>query len=291
MELRQLRSFAVVAEELNVGRAATRLHLTQPSLSRQIAALERSVGVPLFTRVRRRFALTPAGAVLLAAAHEILRRADEAVNDAQRAHSGELGRLRIGFVQSATFEALPRVLRTVQADLPGVCVHVDAMPTDSQLEALTNGDLDVGLLRLPIAEPTIETRVVSRDPLVAALPAAHRLAGRKQLPLSALANEPFVMYTRAYGPSVPDAIIGYCLAAGFSPRIVQQAADVQTIVSLVAANLGVSLLVTPTPPTDEHTVVYRPLTDKLPPWELALAWSKRNESAALKRFLALATAS
>lgn len=291
MELRQLRSFAVVAEELNVGRAATRLHLTQPSLSRQIAALERSVGVPLFTRVRRRFALTPAGAVLLAAAHEILRRADDAVTDAQRAHSGELGRLRIGFVQSATFEALPRVLRTVQADLPGVCVHVDAMPTDNQLEALRNGDLDLGLLRLPIAEPTIETRVVSRDPLVAALPAAHRLAGRKQLPLSALANESFVMYTRAYGPSVPDAIIGYCLAAGFSPRIVQQAADVQTIVSLVAANLGVSLLVTPTPPTDEQTVVYRPLTDKLPPWELALAWSKRNESPALKRFLALATAS
>lgn len=291
MELRQLRSFAVVAEELNVGRAATRLHLTQPSLSRQIAALERSVGVPLFTRVRRRFALTPAGEILLAATHQILRRADQAVEEANRAHRGELGTLRIGFVQSATFEALPRILRTFRKAQPDVTLEVEPMTTLQQVQGLVSGDLDLGLLRLPIDEPTIDTHLVSSDPLVVALPAQHPLARRKRMPLSALAGEPFVIYIRAYGPSVYDRIVGHCMAAGFNPRVVQQAGDVQTTVSLVAANLGVALLIAPTPPTDETAVVYRELTDKLPPWELALAWSRRNESPALERFLALATAS
>jgi DNA-binding transcriptional LysR family regulator len=287
VELRHLRSFVVTADELHVGRAADRLHLTQPSLSRQIAALERDVGVPLFTRIRRRFGLTPAGEVFLTAAREIVRRADDAARDALRAHRGELGTLRLRFVQSATFEALPRLLAAFRAAHPEVILDVETMTTLRQVAALRAGHIDVGLLRPPISEPTLTTRVISRDPLVAALPAGHPLAERPRLPLSALADEPFVLYTRASGPSVHDVIIGHCVAAGFSPRIVQEAADVQTIVSLVAAGLGVSLLIAPTPPTTEQAVVYRPLRDDLPPWELALAWPTDHQSPVLARFLEL----
>ena len=288
VELRHLRSFVVAAEELHVGRAAARLHLTQPSLSRQIAALERDVGVPLFTRIRRRFGLTPAGEIFLSAAREITRRADEAARDAQRAHRGELGTLRLGFVQSATFEALPRLLAAFRVAHPDVTLEVEAMTTIRQVAALRAGRLDIGLLRPPISEPELTTRVISRDSLVVALPGGHPLARRKRVALASLADESFVLYTRAFGPSVQDAIIGHCLAAGFSPRIIQEAADVQTIVSLVAAGLGVSLLIAPTPPTAERAVVYRPISDDLPSWELALAWPAGNRTPVVSRFLATA---
>lgn len=288
MELRHLRSFVVVAEEMHVGRAAVRLHLTQPSLSRQIAALERDVGVPLFARVRRRFVLTAAGANLLADAQDILHRADDAVRDAQRAHRGELGTLRLRFVQSATFEALPRLLGAFRSAYPDVVLDLEAMTTLRQSAALRAGRIDVGLLRPPIPDPGLASRVISLDPLVAALPADHRLAERPRLALADLADEPLVFYNRPFGPSVYDTIIGQCRAAGFTPRIVQEAADVQTIVSLVNAGLGVSLLIAPTPPIAADAVVYRTLTDELPPWELALAWSPDNTSPVLAGFLRIA---
>lgn len=287
MELRQLRSFVAVAEELHVGRAADRVSLAQPSLSRQIAALERSVGVPLFLRIRRRLVLSPAGSLFLVGAREIIRRSDELVRDAQRAHRGELGTLHLGFVQSATFQALPRLVGSFRAANPDVVLDAQAMTTLHQVDALRDGRIDVGLLRLPISEPTLATRVVSCDPLVVALPAGHRLAAQKRVRLAELADEPFILYKRVEGPTVQDTIIGYCMAAGFSPRIVQEAIDVQTIVALVAADLGVSLLIAPTPPTDD-AVAYRPLAEDLPPWKMALAWSRTNQSAALARFLAVA---
>ena len=287
MELRQLNSFVVVAEELNVGRAAVRLHLTQPSLSRQIAALEHDLGVELFARVRRRFVLTAAGAAFLADAKELLRQAEEAVRNAQRTQRGELGTLRLRFVQSATFEALPRLLGAFREAYPEVVLDLQTLTTLQQTDALRDGRIDVGLLRLPGAEPGLSSRVVSQDPLVVALPAKHRLAQRKRISLAELAEDAFVLYGRASGPSVHSAIVGYCRAAGFVPRIVQDANDVQTIVSLVAAGLGVSLLIAPTPPIDPEAVVYRKLSDDLPPWELSVAWSPDNRSPVLERFLQL----
>ncbi len=299
MELRQLRSFVVVAEELNVGRAAVRLHLTQPSLSRQIAALERDLGVELFARVRKRFVLTATGATFLAEAQDLLRRSDEAVRAAQRTQRGELGTLRLWFVQSATFEALPRLLGTFRAAYPEVVLELESMTTLRQTEALRDGRIDVGLLRpnapavgAPAAgvaivrmAPGLESRVVSSDPVVVALPARHRLARRKRLRLEELADEPFVFYSRPSGPVVHDTLIGFCRAAGFTPRIEQVAADVQTIVSLVAAGLGISLLIGPTPPSNPEAVVYRELSDDLPPWQLSVAWSPDNRSPVLARFL------
>ncbi|MFC9694050.1 LysR substrate-binding domain-containing protein [Kribbella sp. NPDC056951] len=301
MELRQLRSFVVVAEELNVGRAAVRLHLTQPSLSRQIAALERDLGVELFARVRKRFVLTAAGATFLAEAQDLLRRSDEAVRAAQRTQRGELGTLRLWFVQSATFEALPRLLGAFRAAYPEVVLELESVTTLRQTEALRDGRIDVGLMR-PNAPavgapstriavvrlaPDLESRVVSSDPVVVVLPAGHRLARRKRLRLTELAEEPFVFYSRPSGPVVHDTLLGFCRAVGFTPRIEQVAADVQTIVSLVAAGLGVSLLIGPTPPSNPDAVVYRELSDDLPPWQLSVAWSPDNRSPVLARFLEL----
>ncbi|MFG1816333.1 LysR family transcriptional regulator [Kribbella sp. NPDC049174] len=296
MELRQLRSFVVVAEEMNVGRAATRLHLTQPSLSRQIASLERDLGVELFARVRRRFVLTAAGETFLAEAHDLLRRSDEAVRAAQRTQRGELGTLRLRFVQSATFEALPRLLRPFRQAYPEVVLDLESVTTIRQTEALRDGRIDVGLIRPTTPEGArttagrtngLLTKVVSNDPLVAVLPARHRLVRRKRIRLEELADDPFVFYTRLSGPAVHDTIVGYCRAAGFTPRIEQQAADVQTIVSLVSAGLGVSLLIGPTPPSNPDAVVYRELSDDLPPWKLSVAWSPDNRSPVLARFLEL----
>lgn len=285
MELRQARAFVTTADEGHVGRAAARLHVTQPTLSRQIAALERSLGVPLFDRTRRQLALTPAGEVFLAGARELVRRADELAAAAQRAHRGELGVLRVGFVQSATFDALPRLLGDFRTAVPDVRVEVQAMTTLDQLDALADDRIDAGLLRPPVNAPNLRLRTVSHDALCAALPGGHPLARRRRVSLSDLADEDFVFYERDAGPAVHDTIVGFCRAVGFSPRIVQEAIDVQTIVALVAARLGVSLLIAPTPHTDEAAVVYRPLTDRLPTWEMALAWSVHNHSPVLARLL------
>jgi DNA-binding transcriptional LysR family regulator len=224
-----------------------------------------------------------------------LRRSDEAVRAAQRTQRGELGTLRLRFVQSATFEPLPQLLGAFRQAYPEVVLDLEAWTTLRQIEALRDGRIDVGLLR-PTApadgtavvrlEPSLASRVVAEDSLVAVLPARHRLARRKRLRLAELADEPFVFYSRPSGPVVHDTILGFCRAAGFTPRI-QQAADVQTIVALVAAGLGVSLLISPTPPTNPDAVVYRELSDDLPPWPLSVAWSPDNRSPALARFLDL----
>jgi DNA-binding transcriptional LysR family regulator len=286
MELRNVHAFLAVAEEMHVGRAAERLGVNQPTLSRQVAALERVLGVPLFDRGRRRLTLTPAGAEFLCGAKDLVNRAGRLVDDARRAQRGELGMLRVGFVQSATFRALPGLLTGFRRVSPDVEVVATAMTTMIQRAALRDGTLDAGLLRPVFDEPGIATRMLSRDRLVAALPAGHRLAGRAELALGELADEDFVFYSRDSGPAVYDRIVGHCLAAGFAPRVTQQALDVQTIVALVAADLGVSLLISPTPLTDEQAVVFRPLTDDLPPWEMALAWSPDNRSPVLGRLLA-----
>lgn len=285
MELRQAHAFVTIVDEGHVGRAAQRLHVTQPTLSRQIAALERSLGVPLFDRSRRALSLTPAGEAFVTGARDLVRRADEVVATARRAHRGELGVLRIGFVQSATFEALPGLLGPFRAAWPSVRIEVTAMTTLRQLAALADDALDVGLLRPPARAPGLATRTLSHDPLLVALPGNHRLATRDRVSLADLAEEPFVLYGRESGPAVHDRIVGFCRDAGFSPRIVQEAVDVQTIVALVAANLGVSLLIAPTPRTDESSVVYRPLVEELPPWEMSLAWSRDNQSPVLARLL------
>ncbi|GAB3419532.1 LysR family transcriptional regulator [Flindersiella endophytica] len=297
MELYQLRSFAAVAEDLHMGRAAARLHLAQPTLSRQIASLERDLGVELFSRAHRRIQLTTAGEVLLAHAHEILSRSDTARRDARRAAQGELGTLRLGFVQSATYDLLPRLVRRFRTAFPDVHVEATFMTTLQQIAALRNGQLDAGLLRpRQPADATgtagiagLELLSLAHDPMVAVVPAGHRLAGRSEISLAALAGEPFVLYTKESGSTGYDLILDSCRQAGFTPNVVQHAMDAPTIVAMVAAGLGVSVLISPAPPIDPALVSYRRLSDPLPTWEMALAWMPGNASAALARFRRLAT--
>lgn len=299
VELYQLRSFAAVADDLHMGRAATRLHLAQPTLSRQITALEHDLGVELFTRTHRRLQLTTAGEVFLAHAREILRRSESARRDANRAARGELGTLRLGFVQSATYDALPRLVGRFRSRFPDVRIDARFMTTLEQVPALRNGELDVGLLRpQQPADPRtrgdssgitgLSVRVIGRDPMVVALPAKHRLARRKKVSLAALAEDPFVLYTKEIGSTGYDAILDNCRRAGFTPDVVQHAIDAPTIVAMVAAGLGVSVLISPTPPIDPALVAYRQVTDDLPTWEMALAWLPENPSAALAQFRRLA---
>lgn len=298
MELYQLRAFVVVTEDMHMGRAAARLHLTQPTLSRQIGALERDLGVELFSRRRRRLELTAAGATFRADAVELLRLADDAKRTTQRVARGEAGALRLGFVQSARYEALPRLVGQFHAAVPAVRLDAAPMTTLEQLTALRGGELDAGLLRpqqprnrrtaTPLAG--LRTRILSRDSMHVALPAGHPLARRRTVALADLSAEPFVLYPNEAGSTGHDLIIEYCLRAGFAPDIVQQATDAATVVALVAAGLGVSILISPLPPADPGQVIYAPLTDPLPTWELALAWSPDNDSPALQRFLALSRA-
>lgn len=293
MELQQLRTFVAVAADLHMGRAAGRLHLAQPTLSRQIAALERELGVELFSRTHRRLRLTSAGDAFLAEALAILERSDNAKQHAQRAARGEIGVVRLGFVQSATYEALPRLAKQLRAECPDVRLDARPMTTLEQLPALTNDELDVGLLRpqqpVDAADPRngLRFRVLSSDSMVVALPAAHRLARRRKLALTQLSDEPFVLHGKEVGSTGFDLIVERCARAGFTPDVVHQAHNTSTIVALVGAGLGISILIGPPPPIDPALVVYRPLTDELPTWDLALAWSADNSSATLARLLAM----
>ncbi|WP_152362990.1 LysR family transcriptional regulator [Microlunatus speluncae] len=291
MEFYRLRSFVVVAEELHVGRAADRLRLAQPTLSRQIAALEGDLGVLLFSRDRRRLRLTSAGQVFLEHARDLLQRADGAAVAAKRAAAGELGELRLAFVQSATYEALPELLGRFRQSCPEVRLKLSPLTTLRQLPALLGGGLDVGLLRprQPRAGlPDLRTHVISHDPWTVALPAGHRLARLRRVRVADLATEDFVLYASEAGSTGHDQILDGCRAAGFEPRIIQETADAQTTVAMVAAGLGVSLLLRPAPPMDPGLVAYRPLRDPWPGWDLAIAWSPDNPSATLRRFLELA---
>lgn len=300
VELYQLRAFVTIADDLHMGRAAARLHVTQPTLSRQVAALERDVGVDLFSRAHRRLQLTTAGEVFLAHAREVLRRSDAARRDARRAARGELGTLRLGFVQSATYDVLPRLVGRFRSAFPDVRVDARFMTTLNQIPAIRAGELDVGLLRPQqpadtrrrahdvATIPGLQMHVLGNDPMVAVLPAQHSLAAHCRVSLAQLAADPFVMYTKEAGSTGYDVILEHCRHAGFTPDIVQHALDAPTIVALVGAGLGVSILIGPPPPIDSELVVYRELTDDLPRWEMALAWLPENSSAALAQFRRLA---
>lgn len=288
MELRHLRYFIAVAEELHFGRAAARLHITQPSLSIQIRDLERAVGVPLLARTGRRVQLTEAGRVFLDGARLVLAQVETAIQDARRAYRGEIGHLALGFVGSAAYRVLPHLLRTFRAARPDVTLRLSSMTTKEQLAALSERQIDLGLLRLPVENAGLAWYVVAREPLMAVLPARHPLATQAQIPLEALASEPFILYPRADSPAIRDSIIALCHKAGFSPNIVQETGEMQTIVGLVAGGVGNALVIAPEGYRGTGDVVFKTLAgDDIPAWDMALTWRFDNEeSPVIRSFLA-----
>lgn len=288
MELRHLRYFIAVAEELHFGRAATRLYIVQPSLSQQIRQLEDELGVPLLRRTKRSVELTDAGKVFLLEARNVLAQVQEAKRAAQRAYRGEIGRLVIGYISSSTYDLLPIMLSAYRERFPEIDVALRELTTQEQVRALEEETIQIGLLRLPINDPTLHVEVVRREPIVCVLPEGHPLTLHERISVPLLANEPFVLQSRQRGGGYYAQLTNVCLAAGFSPNVIQEVTEMHTIVSLVAAGMGVSLVPLSVKNIRSQGVVYRELDGVAPVTEMAIAWLRNSHSTIVQNFLEVA---
>lgn len=283
MELRHLRYFIAVAEELHFGRAAERLGISQPPLSQQIQALEEEIGARLFERTNRRVELTDAGRLFLDESRQVLAQVDKAVLLARRAHLGELGELKIGFTSSAPFTStIPSSIHAFRKAYPDVHLDLQEMSSRQVLKALLEESLQVGVIR-PLALPdAVHWVELFREPLVAVLRADHPLAAGSEdgLAIAALAEEPFVFFPRSYGTGLYDQVIALTRQAGFSPRIAQEASEAMTIIGLVSAGLGVSILPASFRRTRVDGVVYRTLSD---PEATTAVWLVRRQNEEIGR--------
>ncbi|WP_392839923.1 LysR family transcriptional regulator [Streptomyces sp. LN500] len=289
MELRHLSAFIAVAEELHFGRAAKRLQMAQPPLSQQIRQLEKELGVQLFERNTRSVRLTSAGESFLQPVRTVLDDLETAVRAARAAGRGEYGRVTIGFAGASSHETLPLLTRAVRAAHPALELVMKGQTyADVALAGVADGSLDLGFVRLPVTRPGVRYRVIDEEELVCALPSDHPLARLEQIPLEVLAQEPFVSFPANTGSTVRDATVGACEAAGFNPRVVQEAPDSYTILALVAAGVGVTLTVTSCQHIQQNGLVYRPLAGPPIRLQAALAWRTDNPSAALRAVLAVA---
>ncbi|MGY6272263.1 LysR family transcriptional regulator [Achromobacter denitrificans] len=282
MELRHLRYFTAVAEELHFTRAAARLGIGQPPLSQQIQQLEREIGTPLFLRLPRGIALTEAGAGFLEDARAILASADRAVDAARRLGRGERGAITVGFTASAVFHPyLPSAIRAYRDRYPGVRVTLTESNTVTLLRSLRAGDVDVAFVRPPYApDPEFETERVLDEPMLVALPPDHRLSRKRAIPMAALADEDFVLYPRPIGAGLYDAIQSACQRAGFLPRVIQEAPQMASIVGLVAAGVGISIVPAAMRHMGAQGIEYRPIKGDAPHALLDMAYRRHDRSAA-----------
>ena len=288
MELRHLRYFVAVAEELHFGRAATRLHIAQPPLSRQIRDLEREVDTPLFLRTPRGVELTHAGRAFLPEARLTLAQAERAQRTAQRAARGETGRLRVAFVEAATHSGiLPDVLGFFRMHLPSIGLSLLEMDSYQQAEAMREGRIDLGILTSPPldADRWLQSQTVYSEPLVLAVPHTHRLAGRARFSLRDLADESFVLIPRDAGPTLYDDIIARCRTEGFSPKVVQEAAGWHTIISLVTAGVGVAFVPSSLAQVPRPGVAYRTVRELSVSIEMTAVWRQGDKSPVRERFV------
>jgi DNA-binding transcriptional LysR family regulator len=289
MELRQLRYFVAVAEELHFRRAAARLHMSQPPLSHQLRLLEDELGCPLMIRSRRRVELTPAGQAFLGDVRQLLGGLDEAVGTARRIHAGTAGRLRISFVGSALLSLVPEVVKRYRAARPDVEVQLRERSTEDQLRDLRAGSIDVALVPLPVDAPDLRTEVLRRERAVAALPAAHPLAALKQVPVRRLGGEPLVMFPREQAPGLHDRLLASLSGPDGPPGVAQYAPEMQTIIGLVAAEIGVSLVQASVQRLALPGVTYRPVRGA-PTIELAALLPAGETLPQACEFVALARA-
>jgi DNA-binding transcriptional LysR family regulator len=287
-ELRQLRYFVAVAEELHFGRAAKRLGIAQPPLSQQIQRFERSISVQLFERTRRSVTLTPAGEALLPEAIDLLARADRALEIVQDIAFGRAGRLTIGFVGSASMLVLPELLKAFRGRYPGVELELIELTTNDQYAALEEGRIQIGCVRTPLANAPFSSALISRERLVLALPDNLFEEVPDPVPLEAMAEAPFIMPPRRLGHSFHDIARAACSRAGFTPRVVQEAIQMQTILGLVAAGIGVALVPESMGRIPRDGVICRRLTDADAYSDLVLVWNEREERQTVRNFVDMA---
>jgi DNA-binding transcriptional LysR family regulator len=295
MELRHLRYFTAVAEELNFRRAATRLNMTQPSLSAQIRQLEDLVGAQLLERDTHRVSLTPAGARFLEDSRRILRDAGDSIRTASRIARGETGQLAIGFVASLGHGLFPRVLRAFRKRFPDVDLRLSEMDTTQQIEALAAHRLDLGFIGLGLPKDTatdLELALVAKEKLVAAIPEDHRLATHSRtgrhpaaIRLRSLAGERLLLTARQNAPIYNPWIVTLCQQAGFHPHDVQEAGQPVTVLNYVAAGLGVTILPAQFSRVPTAGVRFAPLTRPSPVYSYYVAWRRENSGSALQNFI------
>lgn len=288
IDLRQLRQFVAVAEELNFRRAAERLRMSQPPLSQTIKSLEDELGTPLFNRTRRKVELTAPGRVLLDQAHRVLSQMDRALDAARGAAQGMIGRVSVGFVPSLAYEILPAILRQFRAHHPAVDLHLEEMATVDQTDALLQRRIDVALNR----PPTFFSRGILQEPLmrerlIAALPAEHRLLKQKTIRLKDMSEEAFLLIPPRWGTGYHTRVLDACQEAGFVPRVMQEPKYMHTIVGLVAAGIGVALVPSTMKNLTPVGCVYRDLADRTAALsiDLGVAWHQSDASPVLHAFL------
>jgi len=291
LELRQLRYFVTVAEELHFGHAATRLHMTQPPLSQAIQALEALLGAALFLRNRRGVALTAAGAALLPEARRMLAEAAGLGELVQRAAAGASGRLALAFVTSADYSVLPPFLRAYRAAFPAVEITLQEATSDIQLDDLLHARIDCGFLIPPLPEKaraTLDYMKVLEEPLILAAPSGlEALQQDGPVRLQDLPALPLIIFPRKISPALHDAILSCFAAAGVTPVIGQEAIQMQTIVGLVSAGMGLALVPQSVSNLMRPGVEYRALAAATPLVETGLAWRRDNASPVLHGFLEL----
>ncbi len=298
IELRSWRQFAVLAQTLHFGRAAAQLHITQPPLTQAIQQLERRLGTLLFERTRRSVALTPAGAALVEPVRQLLQQAAALQARARDAAAGEAGRVRLGFISTVGFGPLPLWLRAFRARHPGIAIELIEATSDVQARAFERGEIDVGFMLhapglAPAAPVPLQRLSLGVEPLVLALPDGAPWAQARRLRAADVLAQPLVIFPRTATPSLYDAVLAFYHRHGATPVIAQQATQMQTIVNLVSAGLGIALVPEAVTQLQRPGVVYRPLPAALaelaPHCETTLLWSG-EPAPAVERFVAFVRA-
>lgn len=288
-DLNQLRCFVAVAEELHFGRAAARLNMTQPPLSRQVQILERILDVALFERTSRSVRLTPAGQSFLVEARRLLKQAEGAALLARRVAAGRAGAIGIGFTATSAHSCLPDLVAACRRQLPDVTLVLREMVSGDQVEALGNGQIDAGLLRPPVVQAGTASFRVAEERLMAALPEDHPLARAPSLSLRDFAGEPFIMYAPYEARYFHDLVIELFARSGLLPDYVQHLSQIHSILALVRAGLGVSIVPEAALHLYSRGVVLRPLDLASPrSAELYIAWRQDNDNPLLPAILDIA---
>lgn len=287
MELRQLRYFVAVAEELHFRRAAVRMHVSQPPLSQQIRLLEETLGTQLFRRTQRHVSLTYEGEVLLAHIKPLLARWDETPDIIAAAQRGEAGFLRVGFTAAGAYYLIPTAIGSFKQRFPAVELALHEMVSTDQVKGLLENRLDVGLTRPHARHPDLMSQKLLEEPLMVVLPAYHPLAAKDSIDLPSLRDQPLISFTPANSPYLNEMVDEVLSRGGYAPTVVQRATQPHTLVSLVAAGLGIALVPELTYRNSLDGVVYRPLSiDNPPVAEMYVCWRKQAKSALLDNFLA-----
>ncbi len=285
MELRHLHAFITVAEECHFGRAAARLGISQPPLSRQIQQLEAELGLRLFRRNARSVEMTVEGAGYLAAVRPHVESLARATYGAQAVARQVRGQMKVGFVSSLGYGLMPRLLETLRAVAPGIGVELFEQPSAEQCQGVRERRLDLGFVFLPVEAEELKMRRLFQEPLVAMLPAEHALARLPKVALTRLHHEPFVMCSRQPRQGFHETVLALCRATGFVPRVAHAASSMAAMTELVAAGLGVALIPQSATGQRHAGVIYKSLTDTPLRLEVAAIWRADAMTPALRTLL------